>query len=233
MAGALQGFLTYDPSIGLDSIGPEFIHDFELLSKKIYRQYHLKISFDDFMCHALEHACRSLAHYDPTRSISTFLFKIIWQCAYDSNKAMRREVFDSAEDLLEVGIHPEDASTHVSRDLDIDFRKGLCDLAQILYKDGIYLNQDRVYLDFLSGDSSPIVNAILWVYCLNPDDYTPKKNTLHLVLQRIATELNIDPAVVLSLYSVIDYNLFFVLDALKGSRLNVPRSFNLQPRQDA
>ena len=223
----LTGFLTYDPARGLESIGPEFIHDFDLLSEKIYKQYKLKISLDDFTSKSLLHVCRSLGHYDPTRSISTFIFSIIWQVAHDTDKAMRREVFESAEDLLVVmPASAETESPSIPKDLDIDFRRGLYSLAQELYKNKIWLNQERVYFDFLAGTPSPIVNAILWDYVLDFDASAPRDLVVYDVLERIAAEMDLCSSVVLSLYSVLGNDLFFVVEVLKGHKLKVSKTFS-------
>jgi hypothetical protein len=228
--GDLNGFLTYDPKRGLDSIGPEFLNDFSLLSAKLFRQFKLKITLDDFQSKSLEHVCKSLkGHYDPTRSISTFIYSILWQEAYDINKSMRRESFDSAEDILVV-TNPESStdSVVIPKDLDIDFRRGLFKLAHIFYRKGIMLNQDKIYLDFLSGLSTPIVNAILWQYVIDLNEITPSEDVLYDILEGIAKEINIDFHVLLSLYAVLDEDLFFVLDVLKGHKLSIAKTFIIE-----
>ena len=223
----LVGFLTYDPAIGLESISQEFLHDFELLSKKIYLQYRLKITFDDYMSKALEHVCKSLAHYDPTRSISTFIYSILWQCAYDSEKSMRRESFESSEDVLLS--HQDDVpyTSSISVDLDISFRRGLHAVAERFFRQGIYVNQERVYLDFISSTNTPLVNAILWEYVIPDSDTKIPDGTLFSVLEKISVTLGLDMELVMALYSVLGNDLFFMLDSLKGRRLNVSKTFSL------
>jgi hypothetical protein len=221
---ALCGFLTYDPNIGIDSIGPEFVHDLHLLASKLYRQYHLKITFEDYFSMALEQVLRALPIYDPTRRISTYIYRVIQQVAQDNCKAMWRESFESAEDVL--GVNPQvSASLNISRDLDLDFRKGLKSLAITLYHQGVWLNQDRVYFDFLAGVQAPLVNAILWQYVLDISDETIDRTKLYGVIDQIALDLGLDPKSVLGLYSVIGSDLFFVLETLKGSRLSIPKTF--------
>ena len=144
---------------------PEFISDVDDMILRIFKRWSMYENFDEFSSFCWTKIVNSLPRYDEQKGrLSTYLYQVIMNEArrlYSKHRRMAMVDIDEMPDPNYWGIPHEEAGS------DLEIRDRLCTFARFAYRCGIFVDQVKVYKNYLFRSYTPAVKAFIWCSVLS------------------------------------------------------------------